>query len=316
MASSGVAVHNPSLSSIINDAYKRANIIRDDETPSGNAHATALSILNDVVKAWQAQNIRVWTLEEAVLFLQPNQYRYQLGLTATDEFTDAWDYLSTTTSAAAAAAATAVTVESVTGLAASDRVGIQLDDGTVQWTTVSSISTLTINLGAALTGAVSSGNKVFGYTSRIIRPLKISRAAAISFGDTVTETPVDVISRNEYMDMPNKTATGEPSAIHYGPKLPLGELFVWPAPVNANTGIRFTYQRPIFDFVSNSDTADFPAEWQMALKSSLAYHLAVRNQAPISRINNLKEIAEGSAMLVASWDRESESVIMQPDIED
>lgn len=316
MASSGVATHNPSLSSIINDAYRRANIIRDDETPSGNAQATALSLLNDIVKAWQAQNIRVWTLEEGVLFLQPGQYRYQLGLTSTDEFSDAWDYLSTTLSASAAASATSITVDSVSPLATSDRIGVQLDSGAVQWTTVSSISTLTVSLGAALTGAASSGNKVFGYTSRIIRPLKISRASAIAFGGTPSETPVDIISRKEYMDLPNKSDTGEPVSIHYGPKLPLGELFVWPSPVGADTGIRFTYQRPIFDFVSNSDTADFPAEWQMALKSSLAYHLAVRNQMPVSRINELKAIAEGSAMLVASWDRESESIIMQPDIED
>jgi hypothetical protein len=54
----------------------------------------------------------------------------------------------------------------------------------------------------------------------------------------------------------------------------------------------------------------------MALKAGLAYHLAVRNQAPIARINELKGIAEGSAMLVASWDRENESIVMQPDIED
>ncbi len=314
MTSSGVVTRNPSLSSIINDSYKRANIIRDDEVPSGNAYLTALELLNDIVKAWQAHNIRVWTLEEAVLFLQPGQYRYRLGLSSTDEFTDAWDYLSTTTSASAAAGATAVTVGSVTPLAISDRVGVQLDDGTVQWTTVSSISTLTINLGAALTSSVSSGNKVFAYTSRIIRPLKIDRAAAISFDSSASEIPIDVISRNEYMDLPNKTATGEPSSIHYGPKIPLGELFVWPAPVNANTGIRFTYQRPIFDFVASSDTADFPDEWQMALKASLSYHLAVRNQMPLARIGELKEIAAGAAALVSSWDREAESVVMLPDM--
>lgn len=316
MTSSGVATRNPSLNSIVTDAYKRANLIRDEETVSGEAYLTALELLNDIVKSWQAQNIRVWTMEEGILFLQPDQYRYQLGTGSTDEYTDAWDYLSTTLSASAAAAATSITVTAATPLATSDRIGIQLDSGAVQWTTVASVSTLTVGLNAGLTGAAASGNRVFAYTSRTVRPLKIPRAAAISFGDTPTEIQVDCLSRAEYMNQPNKTSSGEPSNISYTPKIPLGELFVWPSPSSANTGIRFSFQRPIWDFVSSSDTADFPDEWQMALKSSLAYHLAVRNQSPAARIAELKEIASGAAMLVASWDRESESIIMQPDIED
>lgn len=315
MTSSGVATYNPSLVAIVAKAYRKANLIRDDETPSGTAYSAAVEIINDMVGIWAAQNIRVWTLEEGVLFLQPNQYRYQLGTASTDEMSDAFDYLQTTLSAAAAAAATSVVLTATTPLANADRIGIELDTGLVQWTTVSSIAgSPTITIAAALTGAAASGNRVFAYTTRIIRPMKIERMSLINWDTTPIESPLISMSRFDYMSLPNKTSQGPPNQFHFSPKLPLAELFVSPSPDTADVGLRFTYQRPIFDFVASSDTADLPREWQMVLVSGLAYHLAVQNQAPTARITELKSIYEGAALVVMSWDREAESIYMQPDI--
>lgn len=317
MTSSGVAIRNPSLNQLVNAAYRKAGIIRNDEVPNGNMYDAAVEILNSIIGGWQAQNIRVWTLEEAILFLQPGQARYQIGLTSTDEMSDAFDYLQTTLASSAAAATTTVVLTAYSPLAASDRIGIELDDGTIQWTTVSSVASApSITIGAALTGAASSGNRVFGYTSKIIRPLKVERAALIRFGTDPVENPIFCKSRNEYMDLPNKSSLGSPNIIHYGPKLPLGEMFVWPAPESVDYGIRFTYQRPIFDFVSASDTADLPQEWTLVLTAGLAYHLAVENQAPERRVARLESMYEGAALVVASWDREAESIVMSPDFEE
>jgi len=322
MTSSGVATLNPSMLSILTTAFFKAGIIRDDEVIGADKRAMGLTILNEMIKSWQAQNIRVWTEEEAILFLSPNQYHYRLGLTG-DHATDAWAYLETEATAASAAAATTITVSSTTKLdgttlAIGDNIGVEVTGDDVEWTTVANVAGLVVTLTDALTVANYVGAKVFGYTSKIIRPLKVSRASSVQFnsaGATVTETPMRVYSRQEYMDLPTKTNTGNPNIIFYSPKLPLGEVFIWPAAEDPDTAIRFTYSRPIFDFVANSDTADFPQEWQEALTSGLALRLAQAYQAPATRIQVLEGLATATAQILISWDREPESISFVPDLE-
>lgn len=318
MASSGVATFNPTLIEILTVAARMANLIRDDQSLPANMRTQGLALLNLVAKEWQAKNIRVWTQEEAVLFLQPDQTRYQLGLgSTTAHCTDAFDYLQTTLASAAADGATSVVLTAYSPLAAADAIGIELDDGTVHWTTVVSIAGVpTVTITAALTDAAAAGNRVFAYTSKITRPLKISRAARIQFGTSPTETPLRLLSRQEYMDRPNKANTGQVNEVHYSPKLPYGEFFVYPTPADADTGIRFTYQRSIFDFVSNSDTADFPAEWQLALHTAMAYRYAASYQMKLDRLAQLKGDADEAFLVMYGWDRQDESVQMAPDMDD
>jgi hypothetical protein len=66
----------------------------------------------------------------------------------------------TTLSAAAAAAATTITVTSATGFAAGDVVGINQDDRSTFWTTVSSVSGTTITLAAGVTTTSVVGSRV------------------------------------------------------------------------------------------------------------------------------------------------------------
>jgi hypothetical protein len=322
MTSSGVATINPSMLSILTTAFFKAGIIRDDEVIGADKRAMGLTILNEMIKTWQAQNIRVWTEEEGILFLQPNQYRYQLGLTG-DNATDAWTYLETEASVASAAADTTVTLTSTTKvdgttLAIGDTIGIELFGETVQWSTVTNVAGLVVTISTPLTAANYVGGKLFGYTSKLIRPLKISRAAAVQFGSagrTDTETPMRVYSRQEYMDLPTKSNVGNPNLLFYAPKLPLGEMYVWPAAEDPDVAIRFTYSRPIYDFVLNSDTGDFPQEWQEALTSGLALRLAQAYQAPATRIQVLEALATATAQILISWDREPEAISFVPDLE-
>lgn len=318
MASSGVATFNPTLIELLTVAARMANLIRDDQSLPANMRTQGLALLNLIAKEWQAKNIRVWTQEEAVLFLIPNQTRYLLGLgSTTSHCTDAFDYLQTTLASGAADGATSIVLTAYSPLAAADAIGIEQNDGTVHWTTVVSIAGVpTVTLTAALTDAAAAGNRVFAYTSKIIRPLKISRAARIQFGTLPTETPLRLLSRQEYMDRPNKSNTGQVNEVHYTPKLPYGEFFVYPTPADPDTGIRFTYQRPIFDFVSNSDTADFPAEWQNALHTALAYKYASSYQMKLDRLSQLKSDADEAFMAMYGWDRQDESVQFAPDMDD
>ena len=41
--------------------------------------ADATLALNSMIKEWAASGIHIWTTQEAILFLQQDQYRYLLG---------------------------------------------------------------------------------------------------------------------------------------------------------------------------------------------------------------------------------------------
>ena len=55
-----------------------------------------------------------------------------------------------------------------------DNIGIELDDGTIQWTTINGAPAgSTVTLTDALTDDVASGNAVYVYTAKTNRPMKL-----------------------------------------------------------------------------------------------------------------------------------------------
>src|SRR6185295_4401225 len=117
----------------------------------------------------------IWTTQEAILFPAVSRNLYYVGSTTTDRV--AGPYVQTSLSADAASGASTITVDSVVGIATTYIIGVLLDDGTMQWTTVNGApSGSTVTLTATLTGAASDGNSVFAYQSVLVRPLKVLTA--------------------------------------------------------------------------------------------------------------------------------------------
>lgn len=70
---------------------------------------------------------------------------------------------STTLSVAATAGASTITVAATTYIADNDTIGITLDDGTVQWTTVDGTPVAgVVTLFAVVAGAAALGNAIYG----------------------------------------------------------------------------------------------------------------------------------------------------------
>ena len=103
----------------------------------------------------------------------------------------------------------------------------------------------------------------------INRPLQIANARRYVDG---VETPIEIRSRQEYMDQPEKDdSSGEPVYVYFDPQLVQSVLYVWPSPI-AEDQIKFSYKSYIEDFDSLADTPYFPSEWLEAL----VYNLGVR----------------------------------------
>jgi len=309
LATSGVSTFNATRQEIIRAALRKLGVIDAGVSPDAQTMTDAAFSLNAMIKRWQARGIHVWTTEEATLFLQPGEYEYDLGSSSTDHATRS--YVATTLSAAEAAGQTILSITSATGISSGDNIGVVLDSGSIHWSTVSGAPGATVTIAAALPSAAASGNAVYAYTSKIVRPLKIVAARRYVFS-TALETDLGrPLARLDYRALPNKTQRGTVSQFFYDPRggaTALGRLHLWPAPSAATEAIKFTWHRPIEDMSSQSDNPDLPQEWIDTMVFNLAVSMAPEYSVPPATFAMVKGLADEYLDTMSGLDREPESI--------
>jgi len=271
MATSGSFNHTVTTTDIVRDALLLVQGIGAHEDVGGAIYDDARRTLNGLVKLWQKKRINIWAQQECWVFVRPTASEYKLGPESTDdEWCDADDFVGTVTTATSASGASTLTVSSITGIAASDRIGVELEDGTRQWTTVNGApSGSTITLTAALTDDVASGATVYTYTSRPQRPLRIIHARRRPTY-TGSDVPIDIEAHREYFDQPAKSQSGSMNFVYYKPLLTSGRLYVWQRPASVDEMLGITVERTLADMDSTTDDPDFPIEWHLPLVYNLA----------------------------------------------
>lgn len=305
MATSGSYNFGATGTRIINKAMSLLGIAGVGFTISGEDQATALETLNMLVKSLQAEGIGLWKNTEAWLFPSEAGYSYSIGPSGTHCSSDA---SKTELAAAAASGASTITVDSDDDMTNGDYIGVELDDGSVQWTTINGVpSANVVTLTATLTGAAAVDNHVYNYTAKLQRPVELVEARKVM--PDGSENTLVIISRAEYMALATKTSTGSATQVYYDPILTNGKLYVWPASADVQEYIKFTCRIPIEDFDSATNDPDFPQEWLLALSWNLAVLLApefgkVLRPDFLARAEMLKQSAAG-------WDTENASVFFK-----
>lgn len=274
MARSGSYNFSMDRDTIIKRAMQVANIINLNQAARGDDQTFAVDIFQSMLKLWQAEGIQVWNRRQATLFTAYQDYQYAISSTG-DHCTNS--YVNTTISAAEASGQTILSVTSSTGMTAADNVGIELDDGTRQWTTIASVDSSTqITVDDALTAAAASGNTVVAYTNKISdRPLRILDMRRIQLDNSSIASQMEQIGYSEYFNIPLKTTDGTPVNFYYDKLLDAGQLYVFPRPDDVNILLEFTYHEAIEDVDSSTDDLDFPTEWTLPLIYGLAAELMI-----------------------------------------
>lgn len=324
MSTSGTSAFNPAITQMISAMYRKIGAIAEDETPTAGMYADALFAGNALIKEWMALGIHVWTEEEAILFFQLGQQRYLLGGTGTggtgpDNCTDANSWVPMQVASPVSAGNTTVTVNTTTApngvtVANGNFFGVVLDSGVAFWTTVSGApvgNVITLANAIPAGGSASAQNNAFAYATKIVRPLKVPRARQIYYqgGQSGPRlTPMTVLSRKEYMDLPQPLDPGISTQFFYTPQLVSGEFYAWPNPQNANFGARLTWYRPLMDLTTPANTADMPQEWLNGLMWNIALEMAPEFDCPPQRWAMIKEMAATKLDLIQSYDREPEPI--------
>lgn len=311
MATSGAITYSQTRIDLVKGALRLAGVLDAGEAPSAEDAEAANATLNLYIKAFQSKAPQLWRQDQGVLFLTPGTESYNLG-TGGDRATRQADLVSTELASAAIVGASTITVESASGIANGDQIGIELSDGTRQWTTVSGSPVgAVVTLAAVLTGAASVGGSVFSYTTILQRPNRITHMIRRS---GCVDIEVTLVSRQEHFNAPTKTQQGQVLQAYYSPQLTLGILYVWPTGANVKETLRFTYERTLEDMLQNANDFDLPVEWLECFKFGLAYRLAIEFGAPGARIQVLKAESEQREQELLDYDQEYASIFFTPDL--
>lgn len=260
-------VFNKTVGDLVRDALRAASISGIQVSVDESDFAIGLSSLNDLLAAWQAKQIHIWSETEAIIPMVTGQAKYVLGIDHI--FTD-YQY---TTALAATSGATSLDVGSTTGALAGDFIGIELSTGVRQWTTVSAVTDAdTFALTDALDEDVTEGASVFVYRTKSDLPVRVLNAR---YSDTHTADEVSTwqISRQQYYDQNSKTAMGAVNQWYYSRQLTSPYLNVWPTANSCANVLRFTFIKPQYIAEDQAENVQVPPEWFNAIKWQLAADL-------------------------------------------
>ena len=287
MGTSGSVDYSVTRNNIIYEALELIGAYAPGETPSNEDINSCARTLEMMIKTWQAEGVALWKNKEHILFQTYEGYEYDLGPSG-DHACLVSDYVKTEISTAAASGATSIIVDSITGIADGDYIGIELDDKSLQWSTVNGDPAgSTVELDDALTDTVAVDNHVYAYTTIANRPLDIIEAR-IRYPNE-TEVPLEIISLTDYTSLSSKTSTGIANQLLFEPQTTNARIRIWPACSDVQYVIPFTGRMPLEDFDAATNNPDFPQEWFLALAYNLSVNVAPKFGA--KDVGDIKDLA-------------------------
>jgi hypothetical protein len=295
MALSNSFDYTVTAADIILGALEKLGVVEAGETPDTDDKALMLRELNKLVKQWShpadgSPGLQVGLRQVVYLFLAEGTREYLLGPSGVRA---AESYNTTTVDVAEASGQTTLSIAATTNMANSDIIGVELDDGSLHWSTVSSFSAGdTVTIAAATTAAASVGNRVFYYTPVSsqnylpFRPLEVITAMLRYYdgdGNAIDGTRLDVYSREElpaFEETADKSDMADPTAMFVEPLRTQTRITLDAAAEDVAKLIRMVVLSPADDLDADTDSVAFPPEWFAALEWELAKRSAPSFRAP------------------------------------
>lgn len=299
MPTSGVYTLTKTLTEIVTEALETIQATGDGESLHGDILGRAVKPTNRMIKEWSTQGIHLWSYTEGTLFLDVGKEKYDFQLADT-HIANTW--FETTTTAATTASATTILVTSATNIQVTDPIGIIQNDNNLFWTTVKSVTGLTVVVNDAITLATLSGAFVRNYrvgTSTSPALIPVSRVLNVRRQESTDyEIPIVFESRQDYFNLPNKNQTGTPIQAYYDRQDIAGEtsgvMYLWNSPISSVPIINFTYERKLQILVDGDDTIDIP---DYAL-DAFVYNLAVKLIPIFGTSTGLAQWVKGEAIIL------------------
>ena len=313
MATSGSIDFGATRDDIITEALTQLGVLDIGGSPSTADLSECSRTLNMMLKNWQADGVNMHARQKTYLFLDKDTNEYLLGSTA--KYSSAINQ--TTISAAAVATDTTVDLTDTTNAADDSTHILQLDSGDNEFLTQSGAvagSTMTFDAPAGgLSGPAASGNVIYHYasTEAANRPMKILEAVRRTKNGI--DTPLEVISLEEYSSLSDKTSDGTVTSLYYNPEKTFTRLLTWPEPSDPTDYLVLWVQRTLDDLDAASDDVDYPQEWFWPISLGLALAVSTKYGCTEKKFEMLG-IRFSEAYDVAYGYDDEDSTFFQPDL--
>lgn len=272
MATSGSYDFSLTAAQLIARVAKNLGLIDAGGSITTADQTDILETLNVVAKEFGVSDglpgLKIHRRQVVNLFLAKGQQTYLIGPSNANATTS---YGRTTLSAAEAAGQTVISITSnsdsttdpgnTVTMTNGDYVGIELDDGSIHWSTISGTPSSTMTIAAQTTGAASSGNYVWWYTSKAQRFPFIE--SAVLRTSSRNDTPLYVYrDRREYdQGVVDKLADGTPTSVVVEPLRTSTRVTFNSQPTDVTSTVVLTVMYPAEDYDSTSNDIAFPQEW-------------------------------------------------------
>ena len=271
--------------------------------------------LNNMIKSWQADGMQVWIRKLVTIILPKNVASFSFNWEQSTFNPRIFEgtYIQTTLSSGAG---TTIQIASTSGMSATNSFGaatfiaIEKTDGTYHYTNIASIdSTTQITLSSGGTDYLVGGY-VYYYTNLAPRLSRIYAGYVRS--PQGFDTPIRVITRDEYNLFGVKNTPGQTVQVFYNMSWPTATLRVYPV-TNVNGYLLFLEGMfPFQVFTEPSDMPDFPEEWINAIVYGLAEEIAFRYGMDEKRLAAVAQKAKYWRDMALGMSQEN-SVYMQPE---
>lgn len=302
-------------SELIEAALQHIGALGEGETASATQLTESARLLNMLIKNWQTDGMQLWMRYYGYILPVSSVAKTALGAEGGHA---ASSYLWTTTSAASSSGGSTITVTTVTGISTTNVIGVELDDGTMQWTTVNGAPAgSVVTLTAALTGDVAAGADVYVYatTAKLTRPAEIVEAFRRRSSDN-TDTPLRMISMQEYNNLSDKFSEGSVVQWTYDNVLNYsttgypgnGDFYFWPIFENGDDVIVIKYIKLFDDLDAAANNPEFPQQWFLPLMLGLAWLLSPKHGIPLKERQMLLQEAMMYKKMTLDADQEPASI--------
>lgn len=157
------------------------------------------------------------------------------------------------------------------------------------------------NKGYDLWAATSQSVVLTTAAAHTLNPARPLQILSCRFKKSGIERPMQSMTRDEYDNLPLKTAQGIPTTYYYDRQREAARLYVWPVlAVAAGETLEITFTRE-FEDMGLDDAPDVPTEWYEAVVYGLGARLA--DDYMISA-NNVVARAEAELQQALAFDRE------------
>ena len=287
MAVSGSKDFEPNVADYVEEAFERCGL----ELRTGYDVKTARRSLNFLFADWANRGLNRWTINQVTQTVAEDINEYPVG----------------TLTLSVAASGSFTVGETITGGSSSATTSIiTKPDSTSMTITVPSG---TFTSGETITGSSSSATTtVSSAVSFEDVQSTIDILSAVIRRDS-TDLAVNRVSRDVYLNIPNKTTTARPIQFYVDRQItPVVKL--WPTPENSTD--QFIYDRliRIDDADTSVNTVEIPFRFYPCLAAGLAYYISLK-KAP-DRIQILKAWYEEEFLRAAEEDRDKANISLVP----